>query len=575
MASNVEGTRRDPFSLSQAVPASSQDAIASKANAQAKVAQSTNISLAISSLSSQVSGLAVSARSERPEEPPQWVPRAIIELQTRPDPEVPVQTSFQRAMLDGFKTRGRYGLQLKIYQEALNNHARNSSWYSIIEDKEKSIGHMHQLLMLLPDCIIVSLIKGTLPYDYWQGQDEELKSFVDHYMTPRSDYVAIYVNISTNARPPGYKAVHSTIADNAGKWLSANQVKKMLQRVDTYRKNDGQDMVENSSIDWHLKGVPKVSMERKHTGRPENMDAWQSALKKQYCTNVPPADADRPFLRCLQEVGFSIHGMQRLKEHIENEKTTTLFGLVNSITRQKSAQGGFEFGKPWQLILFPLWKKDDQLARVGEVLGSILCSSYWFWGGMNIELAGYSLFKKQGGPVCSNVLFTESLRATHKRLKDWKLVDLEWARLIRSDDNVDCLAGLHQAKQSFEDQEKRSSAVSQDLAATRKRLAKAKAEHDELRKAFEDQLSANRISRTTTSKHVEELLDAAQTIASALDKKKEVNDAVRERLRMGKSNTNTMHEPEVTARLELLEKKYKANMKKMKQERLKHSDESS
>lgn len=48
-----------------------------------------------------------------------------------------------------------------------------------------------------------------------------------------------------------------------------------------------------------------------------------------------------------------------------------------------------ELGEPSQLILFPIWDLDVELRKVGECLGSVLCSSYCFYGGLNYHLAGH------------------------------------------------------------------------------------------------------------------------------------------------------------------------------------------
>ena len=44
-----------------------------------------------------------------------------------------------------------------------------------------------------------------------------------------------------------------------------------------------------------------------------------------------------------------------------------------------------------QLVLFPIWKDDPELKKIGEILGSVLCSSYWIYGGLNYAWAGGSV----------------------------------------------------------------------------------------------------------------------------------------------------------------------------------------
>ena len=73
----------------------------------------------------------------------------------------------------------------------------------------------------------------------------------------------------------------------------------------------------------------------------------------------------------------------RLKAHVTNNNTTPLFGLVNAISRQSIADGGAAFPSPMQLVLFLIWKDDMDFKYIAEILGSVLCSFYWIYGGLN------------------------------------------------------------------------------------------------------------------------------------------------------------------------------------------------
>ena len=88
------------------------------------------------------------------------------------------------------------------------------------------------------------------------------------------------------------------------------------------------------------------------------------------------------------EVGWAQDINIRLKDHVNNNSATPLFGLVNAISRQSAIDGGAAFPPPVQLILFPIWEDDEDLKKIGEILGSVLCSSYWIYGGLNDAWAG-------------------------------------------------------------------------------------------------------------------------------------------------------------------------------------------
>ena len=91
------------------------------------------------------------------------------------------------------------------------------------------------------------------------------------------------------------------------------------------------------------------------------------------------------------EIGWAQDIYTRLKTHVNNTSTTPLFGLVNAISRQFTAEGGAAFPPPMQFVLFPIWKDDVDLKKIAEILGSVLCSSYWIYGGLSYAWAGGSI----------------------------------------------------------------------------------------------------------------------------------------------------------------------------------------
>ena len=92
---------------------------------------------------------------------------------------------------------------------------------------------MFQLACTLPDKVIVSLIRNTLPSDYKSNSSQVLRSFVDHEMNPTTPYTGIYLNITTRTGQFGFVSLPTTTR-MMGKWLSSNEVAQMSKRRDVY-----------------------------------------------------------------------------------------------------------------------------------------------------------------------------------------------------------------------------------------------------------------------------------------------------------------------------------------------------
>lgn len=93
--------------------------------------------------------------------------------------------------------------------------------------------------------------------------------------------------------------------------------------------------------------------------------------------------------------------------------------IISTAIRSRLLYG---FPEVWQLALFPVWERDPKLARIAEVVGSILCSSYWCYGGLNIIEAGYSNITINT-PEFTDVLWEESVREACKRFGSYGFVD--------------------------------------------------------------------------------------------------------------------------------------------------------
>ena len=89
------------------------------------------------------------------------------------------------------------------------------------------------------------------------------------------------------------------------------------------------------------------------------------------------------------EVGQAIRVSHRAKDHLENTGTNAMFGFMNAWTRYRCIT---PFPAPAQFLLFRVWRKDNNLLNMAEIVGSILCSSYWYMGGLNPQMAGGGTF---------------------------------------------------------------------------------------------------------------------------------------------------------------------------------------
>ena len=420
---------RSGFSASQQPTASGQPSASQAAQAQAAAqdqldrSQSLNLALRQPPFRRKYT-----AASSIPATPIPKPLTSIEHFQPNAHPADPLRTLHQRRMMDAFIAHRRWGLCREIVEEArrkwnsLGNGSKKNSWYAIIEDEEDmNTCYTLQLLMQLPDCIIKSLIKNTLAYDY--ARDPEVKGFVNRHMKPYIRYAGIYVNIPTRSLPAGSLALSGTTG--RGEFLSSDEVERLIKRVERYIANKPADYVENSNVDCYFKGA-KSTPEPRRIFSPENprWQEWLRELRSIYCKNVPLSERSTPFQRCPMEVGWSKDIPERLKSHMKNGGTTPIFGVVNVMTRQPTAQEGFGFPEPWQLALFPIWKRDIKLARVAEAVGSILCSSYWCYGGLNIQEAGYSNITSST-PDFDDILWEESIREAWKRVHEYGLADEE------------------------------------------------------------------------------------------------------------------------------------------------------
>ena len=201
----------------------------------------------------------------------------------------------------------------------------------------------------------------------------DLVDFVDQEMklttTP-----GIYLNIP-NA---GYAG--------EGKGLSGRQLEKVLDSTTNYFEDYPACNAANSRIDTFFTSEDVVET-RRYIPSDRSRDVarqWISRVREMYLKRLPAADLDEPFTRCLAECGWGSDIRLGATAHPTNIDTTYLFAPYNVLTRMAG------FPEPLQLALFLIWTKDVELCRIAEIVGHILCSTFWFEGGLNSYWAGGS-----------------------------------------------------------------------------------------------------------------------------------------------------------------------------------------
>ena len=466
----------------------------SSASGQAPASQAAQAQAALQSQLNQSQSLNLALRQPRilptyptnhiPLAPAPEVPPPIEHFSPDAHPTDPFRTQHQRQMMDAFIAHQRWGLRGYILEEArrkwttIGKGSKTSSWYAIIEDEEvDNTYYTFNLLMQLPDCIIKSLIRNTLAFDY--ANDREVQEFVNRRMGTHPPYAGIYVNIPTRSPPP-FSGVPGT-----GEFLSSEEAERLIQRVERYIANRPADHTENSKVDCHFKPLKSAPEPGKRKFLAENPNPrWQEWLKEFrsiYCNNVPASERSTRFQRCPMEVGWSQNIFKRLKDHLNNDSTTAIFGVVNAMTRH-----GFGFPEVWQLALFPVWERDPKLARVAEVVGSILCSSYWCYGGLNISEAGYSNITINT-PEFKDILWEESVREACKRFGSYGLVDEDMQFWLDSHRMVEAERDLPQSKADAASAEAEYTEAIAKTVDPRSRLKRENDERENLGREIESQ----------------------------------------------------------------------------------------
>lgn len=389
----------------------------------------------------------------RPSTPPASPPPLGVWPSERPPPSRsdptssnPMRPPIVNHWLAVYEVEGRQGLQEEFYKfaqmrldsldsrdlESWTKSNEKRSWRVLLRDKQEGTYVVASLLALLPDKVILALLQGELPLQC--EEDAEVRTFVDKHMQ-LNDTPGIYVNLLPNAN---------------SRWLSSQDLEALIAKVERYIDVDpsGLPRADQIVLDTHFgKWTPGPNDSKLRWlpgltgGRADQViREWIVIVKKIYCTN--PVDATAAFRMGPAEVGWASNIKTRCRQHSINSSTTYLWGLLNAICRSPRPSG-FGFPPPLQLVLFPIWQRDEMLCKVGEVVGSMLCSSYWYLGGLNCFHAGTITWDQEGGARAEDKLrpmssksfgWTNNAPLVRKRLSLVQPLDEEKAKAQRLDD---------------------------------------------------------------------------------------------------------------------------------------------
>ncbi|KAI4148100.1 MAG: hypothetical protein LQ341_001665 [Variospora aurantia] len=301
------------------------------------------------------------------------------------DPEDPLALAFQRTLWYAFENFGRVGVAVEMYKRAANA-IPNASWRKLIADEQSGNASVLVMLMGLTDDVIRSLIRNTLPHDITQSA--ELAGFVRRCMRSRKA-PSIYCMAIASDVAPVLTATGTGPRSHPGRWLSPDQCRQLVLKCEDYFDNAPNAQVLNRAIDGWRRNTAWTDTRRKW--HSQSSDQWLQCFRDLYCANIAPAKTTTPWAKCPFEVGFAINTVGRLRQHIVNSNTNSIWAVVHAIARLPTNvpnANGFGFPTPTQWELFPLFEHDEPFAQLAEIVGSLLCSSYWFHGGLNPVHAG-------------------------------------------------------------------------------------------------------------------------------------------------------------------------------------------
>ena len=455
--------------------------------------------------------------STPPPDPPlqRPVPSSIPPAAT--DPRQPRQPAVVQEWEAIFHIDGRRGLQQAFYAYAraqlndANKHEKwrlsnsKASWNYLLQDEKEGTNHVLTLLHTLPDFIILTLLRGELAYQ--RKKDAKVAKFVMDHMS-LNNWPGIYINI---------------LHGHDGRWLSSKEMSTVLDTLDDYVDGDAtgsptalQKQIDQRISSWKRVGkkVRWLTSER----APTVLKDWIGNARETYCSNV--ADQTEPFISCPTEVGWAANVQGRCKAHMKNTGTTYIFGLLHAVLRSPPPHGP-AFPSPLQVLLFPLWERNEVLCRVAEIVGSLLCHSYWYLGGFNSFFAGgfkwdadSSGLKDVTPPGSTKSNWTNSARIFWSRLEFDKPLIEEIQKRRDWDDAIYDATRIPELTAELEAVKKEKREKESEANAVRKACDKLEADNEKLQEKLDSSLN---VSSTQRDREIEESLKDLSLVQEKLD----------------------------------------------------------
>lgn len=452
-----------------------------------------------------------------PDPPPQRpVPSSIP--QTGTDPTQPTQPAIVKEWEAIFHIDGRKGLQQAFYafakaelgdasrQEKWRTSNSSASWNYLLRDEKEGTNHVLSLLHTLPDFMILTLLRGELAYRI--EKDTTVAKYVRDHMS-LANWPGIYLNI---------------LHDHGGRWLSSQRMSKVLDILDQYVDGDGSGIPTAMQIQIDQRISPWKRVENRLRWLTSDrastiLKDWIQNARETYCSNV--ADLTEPFISCPTEVGWATDVKDRCKAHLRNTGTTYTFGLLHAVLRQPPPSGP-GFPPPLQVLLFPVWKRDESLCRVAEIVGALLCHSYWYLGGLNPFFAGgfrweadvTTGIQKVIPPASTQSVWANSARIFWSRREfDKPIIEeiqkrRDWSDVIYDATRIEELTAELEAVRK--DKREKWGQVN----AVNKEIDELKAEHKQLQDKLDTGLN---VSSTQRDREVEECLEQMSLVQEKLD----------------------------------------------------------
>lgn len=317
------------------------------------------------------------------------LPVSTKPLRERPlEPNETLYNEFQRWKHYQWAAYGIIGLSHALMWHSAELVKKKSlaekRWVILDDMKKKPKCETYVLLATVHPEILDGLLCGDFMYRYYHEPRFEALAHQHHnlHTTP-----GIYVNYICRTKHSRAGLVQA----DAGKSLSPIQLQIVLDRVELYldHDNDPESQIYAKRCDSIWPPVSRATIdwaggERRYFLSDDVHEEWSIEMKSllSRARKMSSADQAVPLMRCFAEVGFGQNCASRAGDHAYNKATNKLFGLVHAIV-ELEWEGEFEV-KVWQI--FRITKEAH--GKLSELIGSLICDSFWYQGGLNPMISG-------------------------------------------------------------------------------------------------------------------------------------------------------------------------------------------